>query len=408
MLRAFPPVYSPVPASALMTALLSAAAPGRSSSHGVMLPGQRFEGRNVLLTNSGTTALTLALSGAFGDSVGDAKLLKQLRIVALPAYGCPDLGTAAIAAQCRIRLYDTDPNTLAPDWESVRSVLREGCTHLVVAHLLGRVIDMPQAQALADEYGATLIEDAAQGAGGVLNGRPAGSLAATSVVSFGRGKGLNAGGGGALSLDVAKGSDHTAGFHSADSLVLPEVSFLRSLRDVAAVAAAEVLSQPLLYWLPARLPALGLGKTQYKPPAPASAPSPAIQRLIIHALNAEPMLVRERQQVERWYYSQLGDNLSILVAAPLRPEQSGALRFPVRIAPTVGAALTGFGVARSYPRTLLEYPEILPFIESSDTRLSGAHDLAASLHTLPTHGLLRESDRLRLVRALAESVHRHQ
>src|SRR5207237_8893759 len=141
------------------------------------------------LTGSGTTALTAALIGVLKDRPG---------AVALPAYGCYDLATAADGANAPVLLYDLDPHTLAPDLPQLRDALRQGASAVVVVHFYGHPVDLGEVKRLAAERGALVIEDAAQAAGAKLDGRPVGTQSSLAVLSFGRGKGLTGGSGGAL------------------------------------------------------------------------------------------------------------------------------------------------------------------------------------------------------------------
>ena len=92
------------------------------------LLASRHGARRVLLLNSGTSALTLAMRAAGAGS-----------IVALPAWCCYDVATAALGAGARVVHYDVDPATLTPDLASLRGALRQGATSVVVAALYGLV-----------------------------------------------------------------------------------------------------------------------------------------------------------------------------------------------------------------------------------------------------------------------------
>ena len=76
--------------------------------------------------DSGTSALTMAL-----------RSLGRAPTVALPAYGCFDLATAAIGAGAKVRLYDLDPATLGPLDSSLSEAIEAGIDGLVLAHLYG-------------------------------------------------------------------------------------------------------------------------------------------------------------------------------------------------------------------------------------------------------------------------------
>ena len=143
-----------------------------------------WSAQQVVLTDSGTSALLLAIKVAVPPN----------GIVALPAWGCYDLATAAEGADVRVALYDVDPHTLAPDPESLRGALALGAQGIVIAHFYGVPVDMEAVKRTADAAGATVIEDAAQAIGATWRGRPVGSNGALGVLSFGRGKGLNGGG----------------------------------------------------------------------------------------------------------------------------------------------------------------------------------------------------------------------
>ena len=66
---------------------------------------REFQADEVVLCGSGTQALQLGLVVA-SKTVGSAGP------VALPAYTCFDVATAALGAEARIHLYDIDPTTL--------------------------------------------------------------------------------------------------------------------------------------------------------------------------------------------------------------------------------------------------------------------------------------------------------
>ena len=94
-----------------------------------------YDASRVLLTDSGTSALLLALRAAAAARPG--------RPCVLPAYGCYDLATAAIGADVEVVLYDVDPSTLQPVHDRVTgspnaSVCREAA-QLPVDGLSGAV-----------------------------------------------------------------------------------------------------------------------------------------------------------------------------------------------------------------------------------------------------------------------------
>ena len=372
---------------------MHAAASPHPESSAIALATKRlsevYPDREILLTSNGTSALMLALQATKSPTIARA-------CVALPAYACPDIGTAAIGAGYRIALYDVVPTTLAPDLESLRRCLDGGATHVVTVHLFGRLVDVAEIQQLAAQYGAEVIEDAAQHAGGSLRGVRGGALADWSLLSFGRGKGINAGGGGALMRRRGGPGHLPAG--------LPIAGVASSLVALAKATAAELLSHPAVYWMPATIPALQLGETVYHAPEPARTMTMSSAMLLIEALDRESQALASRQMAERRYVEALSavkfSGTSVMLGDATHGTESGALRVPVHLPDRVAAALSRFGVARSYPRTLADYPEIAGSVINAQEPIPGARTLADSLYTLPTHARLRDAEREAIIRKL--------
>jgi dTDP-4-amino-4,6-dideoxygalactose transaminase len=333
-----------------------------------------------MLTGSGTGALALALHHAATPGC----------TVALPAYACPDLGTAAIAAGAGIRLYDVDPRTLGPDWDSLDAAL-DGADLVVGAHLFGRLVDIGEITRRAKQVGAVVIEDAAQFAGGTREGISGGALAAWSILSFGRGKGLNTGGGGALMVQ-GDGLPAVALSPASGATV-----------HLLKTTVSEYLARPAAYGIPARIPALGLGDTVYRPPVAPTGISPVAAALLPEALRTLPLAAAARRSAEQRYETALRDvsHLQCCNAEPIAV--SGALRFPLLASPEQMAPLRPLGIARAYPRTLLEYAEIAQRITNGSGAFPGARELAARLHTLPTHGLLTPHDIERIINQVSDN-----
>ncbi|MFZ5624228.1 MAG: DegT/DnrJ/EryC1/StrS family aminotransferase, partial [Gemmatimonadota bacterium] len=249
------PVYSPLDARAWLGGLAAMLDPRSCETDVTAWIAERWRSVAVRLTDSGTSALSLAIAASLaGRPAGEG-------LVALPAYACYDVATAVDGAGVRAVLYDVDPATLGPDWDSLAAALRAGAGAVVVAHLYGVPVDLARVARMAANAGALVIEDAAQGAGAAWQGRPLGAHGSLAVLSFGRGKGITSGGGGALLANDARGA--------ALIEALPPLPEGGSGLGVWARALAQwALARPSLYALPASLPWLGLGETVYHPPHP--------------------------------------------------------------------------------------------------------------------------------------------
>ena len=273
----------------------------------------------VLLVDRGRSALQLAISLA-------TEARHSNRIVALPAYQCFELATAAVGADCRVALYDVDPGTMGPDLASVERLLQSGDPPqaIVVASLFGLPADWDAVSALARRYGATVIEDAAQGDGARWRDRPLGAHGDLSVLSFGRGKGWTGSGGGALCLR----GPFVGRIQSLAGSLAPSRVPAAALALVAG-AAQWALGRPSFYWVPAGIPALGLGETEYHPPTRPAAPSGFTVALLQRTLT---LCRRERDvrraNAERWR-ALLPPDVMEGVPAVIPGAAPGYLRFPV-------------------------------------------------------------------------------
>jgi dTDP-4-amino-4,6-dideoxygalactose transaminase len=340
----------------------------------------------ALLVDSGRSALQIAIAIAVKQQGGDA-------VVALPAFQCFEVASAAVGADCRIALYDIDPATLGPDLESMESVLRGGVRVIVVAPLYGIPVDWDAVAALAKPYGAIVIEDAAQGHGATWRDQLLGSLGVLSVISFGRGKGWTGGGGGAL---CARGDFSPrvraleAGLHRMPSS--------RRVRVGIVAAAQWVAARPALYGVPAGIPSLQLGETHYHeptPPARIAAYSAGLLRRTYDASNREAAL--RRAAAAQWH-SELPERVRANTPAVPPHATAGYLRFPVRISATamstaVSPSAKRAGVAKSYPISLRALAPIADRLADPARALPGAETLARTLVTLPTHSLMSSRDR---------------
>jgi len=379
MLRRQLPAYSPLTAAGLVAGIRGARS--RPRERLAELLADRYGARRVVLTGSGTQALTLALRASAPRD--------RQPLVALPAYACYDVVSGAVGAEARIVFYDVDPPTLAPDSASLAGVCSLNPHAVVIAPLYGVPVDWEAVRRVVTPCGALLVEDAAQGLGATWHGELLGSLGDVSVLSFGRGKGWTGGAGGAL---LERTVEARAAF--------PQASARSGLVVAAHTAAQWLLGRPRAYWLPARLPWLALGETEYHPPRePQMMPEMSAALALAHDVQA-----RRECETRRRNAAEILDLLAASQASgtfvPIRAPtggEAGYLRFPLLVPLGMGGipdadAARARGVMPGYPRALPDLPASRArFVAGPPT--PGATRLVRELVTLPTHGLLTSRDR---------------
>jgi hypothetical protein len=317
----------------------------------------------------------LAIEAGVGETGSD--------IVALPAYCCYDVATAAVGANARVALYDVLPKTLGPDFESLRRAMEAGARTLVVAHLYGIPVDLSRSRELAEEFDAVLVEDAAQGAGGSWQGRPLGAWGDLGVLSFGRGKGRTGGGGGAVLANTLRGESLLA------SLPIPSPASGGGLGLIAKLLAQWAFGRPSLYGMPASLPFLGLGETKYKEPwsVTGMAPGPAAALLANWEMSKGE---EEKRIVQALRFKEL--DLKGCIDLGLRSiSKPGFIRYPV-----LKLSASDRNSDRSVELKLgceKGYPKTLDKLDSLRDRLvyramcPGAEQLTMRLRTLPPRSM---------------------
>jgi perosamine synthetase len=354
----------------------------RASAHDAVSASLRshYGSVDALLTDSGTSALMLALR----------HLLPSSGTVAYPAYGCIDLTTAALGAGARVRLYDVDPATLSPDLDSLRATMRRGVDAIVVAHLYGYPADMAAIRDLATEYGVSVIEDAAQGAGGTFRNQLLGSFGDVAILSFARGKGTTGGSGGAVLVRTPAFAECTRRARRD----LPGAS--RGGMEVANLAALRLLSHPYLYVIPSSIPALKLGQMIYHPPREPRAMSATAAAILRCTLRLEAREVSSRRAHAKDLISLARGSSGMTAVRSVAGGESGFLRLALIDKTGMRMPETDLGVLRGYPMTLDEHTQLQPLLRSGERAGKGSQFLRDRLFTLPTHSSIRDLDFTRI------------
>jgi hypothetical protein len=348
-----------------------------------------FDATDVQLCDSGTSALRLTLEALAGKGP-----------VALPAFGCFDLATAARGARVPVAFYDLDPNTLTPDLTDLEDRLRGGVSVLVVASLYGYAPPMAELRRLCDAYGVHLVEDIAQGTGASWEGIPLGRWGDAAVLSFGRGKGVGGAGGGAC---LFRRPLHA---HPSIPAAAPPT---RGIRRVLALAVQQGLSHPAVFALPQAMPFLRLGETRYLPPWIPTGITPAQAVVALDGACRQHHDHGQRVSVA----TVVEDAIGVATAsgsgciASLPGGQAGYLRLGVirsvetPLPARLPSPLFRRGVRSAYPQVLPDLP-VFRAEGPSGKRLpafAGARSIVRRVATMPTHRHVTADDLMHMVEA---------
>ncbi len=383
-----PPTVAPVSPRALVRGLLACVrAPRGTTSLTSQLRG--------LFPRSGAVPYRLGRA-ALAEALGMARRATGRDRVVLPAFTSFSVAAAAAAAQVTVDLCDLDPATLSLDRASLRALV-DGRTAAVV---LGNLFGYPDRSDDLDwlgEAGAVLIDDAAQALGATEGERPVGGRGDLGILSFGRGKCVSTGEGGALLI-------HTAELRAL--LRAPVGTAGRGVGAWIVAASLGVSTSPSVFGALSRLPGVRVGESWYEPdfdpgPAPRS----------VEGLGGDlGAAVARHTAVRRGVSAMWRERLSAVPGLTFVHEQPGAhpayLRFPVlapdarrREAMVEDLARAGFQYVRSFPSPLGAIEAFRPLC-GSRAPTPNADTIAARLIALPCHVGIRERHVRRAVAAL--------
>lgn len=394
MFRALAPTAAPLGFKNILYGL-AAGGPAAIEQFEQALAGYFGAGR-AFVVHSGRVALRLILEVI---RRGHGQTTRQEVIV--PAYSCPDLVTATLAAGLRPVFCDVDPYTLDFDEEALWQLLGDRTLAVIHVHLLGLPRPTPQVAELAQAAGAVLVEDACQALGARWDGRPVGVLSEMGCASFGHGKPFSLGGGGVIFVQSERWREQMADVVAR----LPLPGGRAAALIWGRLILLELLMQPNGYWLATRLKLRWTADDERQWTHPVRRLSRIQAAIGRHALPEIGRLNRARQEIGRALTTSLADAPGLrLLTAPGAAEPI-YLRFPVLVENAgrrdqllARLLTTGIEASKMYPRALPH-----TFSQLSAGHYPGAVTVAQQLLTLPTHLFVRPADVARLVAVLRET-----
>lgn len=357
-----------------------------------------FPGTAMYLVGSGTQALALAIS-----TVLDNHAPRTAEVV-IPAYGCPDLIAACLYAGVSPRLVDVAVDRWGYDPADLEARLSKNTAALVAVNLLGIGDDALHLHRLAATHGVSIIADSAQHLAQMdpAQQRP---HADCIVLSFGRGKPLNALRGGML-ITSRELPSATVGQLNTFTGRLRELA----LNSRLAALMFNLATHPLLYDLIERLPGLNVGTTRFHPLSSITAlPARAWSQVgaALQQYLAEPS---DNLRVWRPYFDEWSRCGITLLRSTEGPVHGRHLRLPLlaqdrehRDRLLAELQRQGCGATFFYGAPLPSIDSV-PDVVARQGPFPNATRLADRLLTLPTHAHVTERIAERVtatIRALA-------
>jgi dTDP-4-amino-4,6-dideoxygalactose transaminase len=387
--RTVPPAAAPLGCADLWHGVVGALRPARSIRALEDEIVREFRVCHVFTVSSGTAALTLTLMAL---KAGSAR-----RDVVIPAYTCFSVPAAVLKAGLRPVLCDIDASTFDFDHAQLARTLGGDTLCVVAHHLFGVPAAIERIRALCAVHRIVLVEDAAQAMGAASSGRPLGTLGDVGIFSLGRGKNITCGSGGIIVTSSGTLSDAIARLYRP----LTAASRAAQLAAFVRLVMMTIFMRPWLYWIPAALPFLGLGRTVFPKQIPLKRLSGMEAGLLWNWRRRLAGSNQARAAAAAYYNRRLSP-------ARARDDAHPYLRLPIVAANAAEKdrlfALSqkrGLGLALAYPTPVNEIPEIRSTFDGQ--RFPTARTVSERLVTLPTHQWVSEKDK-RAIAALCRDV----
>jgi dTDP-4-amino-4,6-dideoxygalactose transaminase len=306
--------------------------------------------------------------------------------VIFPGYTCYSVPASIERAGLVPRICDVDPVTLSHDLDSLAGVDMSRVLAIVSANLYGLPNALQDIEDYARRHGIFLLDDAAQGLGGRYRDRPLGSFGDVGLFSFDKGKNITTLQGGVLvanSGELADALDEAMRRHlaAAPSATVP---------TLVQLPAYALLLRPQLYGLVRRLP-LGLGLTPWETDFPIAPFSRALSGFAMVQLERLTEINGTRTRNAARLTEALSGLREVSMPRVLPGAEPVYPRYPVLVDAASRTELiaaleqAGIGATASYPRALIDVPEVTPRLPADQRPTPGAREVASCIVTLPTH-----------------------
>lgn len=358
----------------------------------------RYDVPHCLTVSSGRAALTLIFRSL-------ARLANDPRRneIIVPGYTCYSVAAAAVLAGLRLRIVDIDPQTLSYDRTLLDELDSSQALAIVSANLYGLPNELDYLEKFARTRDIFMVDDSAQAMHATLNGRPVGCFGDVGIYSFDKGKNITSLQGGAIvtrDAAIAAALAETLGTLPGEAALATSATFIKLI-------AYTLLLHPRLYWIPANIPALGLGITVYTTDMPMHRLSRFAASLVLRQFAAIDTITASRIRVATELRQAVAGSTTLKPVAPIAGSRPVYLRLPCLAEPGVDRAAligalnrAGIGATGSFPQALGDLAEIAEHIRIEGDTLRGARSVADRIVTLPTLAHMRAMD----VRRVEETV----
>lgn len=325
----------------------------------------------------------------------DKQIEQDKNEIVLPSYTCYSVPAAAEIAGLKVRICDVDPVTLDYDLEQLNSLDFSSVLAIVSANLFGNPNNLTDIEQIARKNKVLFIDDAAQAMNAVCHGRFAGTFGDIGIFSLDKGKNITSIQGGIVTTN----DDDLADLIGDAINQLPEPEAQQNIADSVKLIIYIVLLRPWLYWIPANLPALGLGKTIYTTDYLFTKYSRHLASLTTRLFNRIDKITRQRQDNAEHISKILHKTPGLKLIRSLSDTTSASLRVAMTIDDLEKKKQLlqklneqGIGASTSYPESIADLKQVKKFSSIQNIKIENGAYVARHILTLPTISYMTEKD----------------
>ena len=348
---------------------------------------QRFGVRHAFPTSTGRAGLTLLLRALRQQGVAGRDE------VIVPAYTCYSVAASIVKAGLRPRVMDIDPATLDYQFDRLDQERFDRVLAIVACNLYGYPSDVSELRRLTRRHGVFVVDDAAQAMGANLAGVWSGTAGDFGLYSFDKGKNVSAIDGGV----VVTNDDDLAAAYQREQRSLGQPHVRDQASELVKASIYSLFLRPSLYWIPNRIPQLGLGKTVFTTEFPLDHPGRLLAALATRVLPRVDTLTQIRAANAAALIAELRTIQGVTLVTARADAAAAFLRLPIllpnqelrnRVLDALSAH--GIGASASYPSSLADVPELqgVAIVAAA----AGGREVARRILTLPTHPFVAAQD----------------
>lgn len=390
MIKYIAPAGTPIQLADIISCIHKSATPSNTLETFKKEIRARYNVKHCFFISTGRAALSLILS-----SLHELSNNPEKNEVIIPAYTCYSVAASIVKAGLKIRVCDLDTQTLSYDLDKLEAFDFSNVLAVVTANLYGIPNELDKISAITSNKNIYLVDDAAQCLDGKINDKYSGTYGDAGIYSLDKGKNITSMEGGIIVTNSDKIANNIRKMVSR----FGKPSLIETALNISKLIIYITLLNPRLYWIPNKLPFLGLGQTIYTTDFDIKSYSNVLASIGLTLFMKIERITKKRVDNAQHYINILAGIPGINMVSFHNNINPVFSRFPILIEnyELRGKVVkelnrNGYGATTSYPDAIADIEDIQSLINPDDKNTIGGKMIARQIITLPTHHYVSRKD----------------